>query len=331
MLPANAGPDAKDFPHLHNLMQLTGRVYSGGEPHGQVAFAELEKLGVKTIVSVDGSRPQLELAQQYGLQYVHIPIGYDGVSDEAGKSIARLIQDGQGPIYIHCHHGKHRGPAAAAIACIASGAANSEEALEVLRRAGTSESYSGLWRDVENYTPPAADVQLPELVAVAEVGSMATAMVQIDRAKDNLALAKAAHWSAVAERPDIVAAQEALILRETLHETGRHLADDYDQTFADMLAASETIAIDLEMAIRRGQHEAADQHLHEAAQVMQGLSRKVPGLMAGERLGRSLAQAGAGSGDPLCSARVSDPAESSTSWWCRVGRSAHNRDPSRNS
>jgi protein tyrosine phosphatase (PTP) superfamily phosphohydrolase (DUF442 family) len=260
LLPADAGPAAEDYPHLHNLMQVTGRIYAGSEPHGEAAFAELKKLGVKTVVSVDGARPQTELAAKHGLRYVHIPIGYDGVPDEAGKSLARVMQEAEGPIYFHCHHGKHRGPAAAAVACVASGAADGEGALEILRRAGTSEGYAGLWRDVEDFHPPAADEELPELVAVAEVGSMAAAMAQIDRAKDNLALANEARWSAIAEHPDIVAAQEAIILREALHETGRHLAGDYDQAFANLLAESEAIAIELEAAIKSGQHEAADRH-----------------------------------------------------------------------
>jgi protein tyrosine phosphatase (PTP) superfamily phosphohydrolase (DUF442 family) len=263
LLPADAGPAAEDYPHLHNLMQVTGRIYSGSEPQGEEAFAELEKLGVKTVVSVDGARPQTELAARYGLRYVHIPIGYDGVPDEAGKSLARVMHEAEDPIYFHCHHGKHRGPAAAAVACVASGAADGEAALEILRRAGTSEGYAGLWRDVENFQPPADDEVLPDLVSVAEVGSMATAMAQIDRAKDNLALAKEAKWSAVEDHPDIVAAQEAIILREGLHETGRHLTADYDQAFANLLAESEAIAIDLEAAIKSGQHAAADQHFNK--------------------------------------------------------------------
>ena len=260
MLLCAAGTSANGFPHLHNLTQVSDQIYSGGEPQGQDAFAELQKLGVRTIVSVDGARPQVELAEEYGLSYVHIPIGYDGISEIAGNSFARVMRDCDGPIYFHCHHGKHRGPAAAAVACVASGVVDGEAALEILRRAGTSEDYAGLWRDVENYQPPSIHQPLPELVSFANVGTMATAMAQIDRAKDNLALAQAANWSAVEEHPDIVAAQEALILREALHETGRHLSGDYAPEFKVLLEESESTAGDLELALKRQQYEAADLH-----------------------------------------------------------------------
>jgi protein tyrosine phosphatase (PTP) superfamily phosphohydrolase (DUF442 family) len=190
------GPTEADYPHLHSLLQVTGRIYSGGEPKDDAAFADLARLGVHTVVSVDGARPNIDAAQRHGLRYVHIPIGYDGISEEAGKSLARLVKDADAPFYIHCHHGVHRGPAAAAIACIADGSASGKEALVILEKAKTNKGYAGLWRDVEAYVPPPADEDLPALVSVAEVGSLAAAMAQIDRASDNLKLCQAVDWQA---------------------------------------------------------------------------------------------------------------------------------------
>lgn len=251
---------------LHNVLRLTEGVYSGSEPHGEEGFASLAALGVKTVVSVDGAKPNVELARRHGLRYVHIPIGYDGVPEAAGLSLARVVKEAQadeaqadetlGPIYIHCHHGKHRGPAAAAVACIASGAATSESAIDILTRAGTSKDYAGLWRDVQAFTPPPDDAVLPELVEAAEVGSFAAAMAQLDRGFDNLKLCRAAKWNTPADHPDIVPAQEALLVREGLHEAGRHLADEYDQEFRAWLADAERAANDLEHSLRDG--HAAD-------------------------------------------------------------------------
>ncbi len=249
-----------DYPHLHNLLQETERIYSGGEPQGEESFADLTKLGVKTVVSVDGARPQVEAAKAHGLKYVHIPIGYDGVSDEAGKSLARLVREGEGPFYIHCHHGTHRGPAAAAVACIADGAADGKQALEVLQQAGTSKDYGGLWRDVENYQPPPADAKLPKLVEVAEVGSLAAAMAQVDRAKDNLDLSKAVQWSVPPDHPDLVPAQEALVLREALRETVRNLAGDFDDDFKLRLEEAEAAAVQLQTSLRDNRPSAASAH-----------------------------------------------------------------------
>jgi protein tyrosine phosphatase (PTP) superfamily phosphohydrolase (DUF442 family) len=253
------GPTEVDYPHLHNLLQVSDRIYSGGEPKGDEAFAELARLGVKTIVSVDGARPDLDAAKRHGLRYVHVPIGYDGISEEAGHSLARLVREADAPFYIHCHHGEHRGPAAAAVACIADGAASGQEALAILEKANTSKGYAGLWRDVETYTPPPPGASLPELVSVAEVGSLAAAMAAIDRASDNLKLCQAADWQTPPAHPDVAPAQEALLLKEAFRETARQLADsnDYGDQFAAWIGEAEKSAATLESTLAGGDAAAA--------------------------------------------------------------------------
>src|SRR6185436_14778526 len=133
-------PEKLEAPGLPNAYRLHERVISGGEPAGEEAFATLQKLGVKTIISVDGAQPQLELAKRFGLRYVHLPHGYDGVPEGRAKELAKAVRDLPGPIYIHCHHGKHRSPAAATVACVAAGLLVPEQSLTVLTTAGTSDS-----------------------------------------------------------------------------------------------------------------------------------------------------------------------------------------------
>lgn len=253
------GPSEKDYPELHNLMQVTGSVYSGAEPKSEAAFAQLAELGVKVIVSVDGAKPKVDLAKKYGLRYVHIPIGYDGIDDQAARSFARAADELNEPTYVHCHHGKHRGPAGAAAICVARGDADGERALQILEKAGTSKGYAGLWWDVKGYQRPAADEELPKLVEVAEVGSMAAAMAQIDRASDNLKLCEAAQWQTPADHPDVAPPQEALLLKEGFHETARQLAEnnDYDEQFLAWIKMSEQSALRLETALNDGDKQAA--------------------------------------------------------------------------
>ena len=248
-VPRNNGPNEDDYPALLNLLQVTDKIYSGGKPHGNDAFASLARLGVKTVVSVDGAKPDVETARRHGLQYVHIPIGYDGVGKEAGRSLARLVRDADSPFYVHCHHGRHRAPAAAAVACIASGIADGKQALNILERAGTSKGYAGLWRDVENYQIPVEFIELPALVEIAEVGSFAAAMVQIDRACNNLKLCREARWSNPNDHPDLVPAQEALLLKEGLRESARNLADTFCDEFRIWLTDAESIAQELEESL----------------------------------------------------------------------------------
>jgi len=254
------GPTEADYPALHNLLKVTERIYSGAEPHGEAAFSELAKLGVKTVVSVDGARPDVETAKKYGLSYVHIPIQYSGVPDDAAKALARAAAEAEGPLYVHCHHGKHRGPAAAAVACVASGAADGRRALAILKKAGTSENYPGLWRDVEAFEKPGPDEELPELVDVAEVDSMTAAMAKIDRANDNLDLFRAARWETRSDHPDLAAIQEARKIREGFDAAVKTAGEGTDERLKTWLGESHSAAAALESALQAADKPQATKH-----------------------------------------------------------------------
>jgi hypothetical protein len=73
---------------IDNFYQLTSRIYSGAAPEGDAAFAELKRLGVKTIITVDGAKPDVAMAEKFGIRYVHLPVGYDGVP---AKQALRLV------------------------------------------------------------------------------------------------------------------------------------------------------------------------------------------------------------------------------------------------
>jgi protein tyrosine phosphatase (PTP) superfamily phosphohydrolase (DUF442 family) len=187
-----AEPHFNPQPHalsdkLENVFQVTPRFYSGGQPEGDEAFAALAKFGVKTLVSVDGATPDVAAAKRHGLRYIHIPFGYGGIPREAELALTRAAKECEGPIYVHCHHGKHRGPAGMAIMCQAIGVATAEESHDYLVEAGTAAKYAGLYDNVANYKPPQANEMAPELVEVAEVPELAMQMVEIDRLFETLA------------------------------------------------------------------------------------------------------------------------------------------------
>jgi protein tyrosine phosphatase (PTP) superfamily phosphohydrolase (DUF442 family) len=247
----------RDLPGLKNVLHLTDRIYSGSQPEGEEGFAALAKLGVRTIVSVDGARPDVERAKKYGLRYIHVPIGYDGIPSQAGKALAATIRSTEGPIYYHCHHGKHRGPASAAAACVAEGSISNTNALKILTLAGTGKEYAGLWRDVKAYVPPTRDEKVPELVSVAMVGSLAKAMVEIDGAADRVKLCEKAAWSTPQDHTDLKPEHEVLILQEALHEARRNCTSGRPQAFIQELEKTEAAAIRLRKTIAAGKlHEA---------------------------------------------------------------------------
>lgn len=204
---------------LPNSYRLHENVISGGQPDGEAGFAALQKLGVRTVISVDGAQPELSLAKKYGLRYVHLPHGYDGISEQRVLELAKAIADLPGPIYIHCHHGKHRSPAAAAVACIGAGLITREEGRGVLKLAGTSKDYRGLHKVVATAKRQDDLERLHvEFREVVDVPPLASSMVQIERTFDNLKQVERAGWSTPASHPDLTPAHEALLLREHVTE-----------------------------------------------------------------------------------------------------------------
>ena len=104
------------LPGLHNAFRVTERIFSGSQPDGDAAFAALAQLGVKMIVSVDGAKP--DLARAGNMECATCIC-------RSATTVCLLRESRNWPArprsgrvdYVHCHHGKHRGPAAVAVMC----------------------------------------------------------------------------------------------------------------------------------------------------------------------------------------------------------------------
>lgn len=247
-------PEKINSTHLPNAIRIHEKVISGGQPEGDAAFQELQDLGVKTVISVDGAKPDLELAKKHGLKYVHLPHSYDGIPEQRAKELAKAVRDLEGPIYIHCHHGKHRSPAAAAVACVSAGLIDSSMAATILKIAGTNPNYRGLYQSAESariLDQAVLDAVISDFPEVATLPPMAEAMVDLEHAHDRLKEIAAAGWKSPESHPDLSPAHEALLLREHFTEMLRtdSVADESEK-FREMLRDSEAAAGELETAIR---------------------------------------------------------------------------------
>jgi protein tyrosine phosphatase (PTP) superfamily phosphohydrolase (DUF442 family) len=254
--PPAKGPEKIESSVLPNAYRLTGKILSGGQPQGEAAFSQLKKLGVRTVISVDGAKPDVELAKKYGLQYVHLPHGYDGIPEHRLLELTKAVRELPGPIYIHCHHGRHRSSAAAAAACVSAGDLNNDQGLAVLAAAGTSQDYRGLFQSVREARPIDAresrdlKVEFRETVAVPP---MADAMTAIEHTHDHLKTVAGAGWKATEKHADIDPPHEALLLREHFTELLRtDEAKKLSAAFRRLLEESETEARSLEELLRSG-------------------------------------------------------------------------------
>lgn len=158
------------------------------------------------------------------MSYVHLPIGYDGVPRDQAVRMVKALKTLPGPVYVHCHHGIHRGPAAAAVCGIASEGWSPGRAADWLRIAGTSADYRGLHASVRDFTTPTAEeleAVGPELPERSEVPGLVQMMVKVDERWDALKTIQKAGYKPPADRPDVDPAAEALQLLELYRESSR--------------------------------------------------------------------------------------------------------------
>ncbi|MGL4419860.1 MAG: hypothetical protein ACRCZF_04265, partial [Gemmataceae bacterium] len=251
---------------IQNLVQLSNRIYTGSCPQGTAGFQSLANLGIVTVISVDGEVPDVAAAQRLGLKYVHLPIGYEGVPSITAEAIASVIVRSRGPVYVHCHHGKHRGPAAAAAAlrCLLP-TFRPEQVQQYLQAALTDEHYSGLYRDAmaQRFVPPGErdrwNFFLPSSVMPPP---LTTAMVDLDATWAGLQKSAFANWPRRYE-----SALAARLLREQFRELQRFPGiNSKPEEFRQWLAESEKLSESLEQQLRGF---ATDMELQNAMQKIQ--------------------------------------------------------------
>lgn len=245
---------------VENFHRLNDRVLSGGEPQNEAAFRSLAAMGVKTIVSADGARPDVEMARKHGINYCHIPIGYDGVPALAAAAGREVMEQKPGAVFVHCHHGVHRGPALAAVMMESTGEWDRARAISFLAEAGTGKEYAGLWRDVGEFDPAAIKALHPPLREVAPVADFPGQMAAIDRTWDRIKLCKESAWKVPADHPDVDPPHEAKILEEGFREAARHEGSSRPQDFQKWLTNAEKLSFQLREAITHGNVSSANGH-----------------------------------------------------------------------
>lgn len=251
-----ADPEPVEIPGVANAFLVTEQILSGSEPSGKVTFAALREMGVSVVVSVDGKRPDVDAAKRHGLRYIHLPIGYDDVPTERQAQLLRAVGllGVDNKLYLHCHHGKHRGPAAVAILGREKEAWSAEKAEDWLKAAGTATDYEGLFRAAREWKPLEKQhvlaAELPE--AVIAPGIVA-AMVALDQHLDDLQMIQKAGRKVPLDRPEISSQEAATLLWEGYREIAR-LAETSKRPVAyrKLLAEGEQAALRLRTAVKTG-------------------------------------------------------------------------------
>ncbi len=246
---------------LKQVYPLVDGLWSGGEPKGRSAYEQLASMGIKTVISVDAVPPDQALADEFGIRIVHLPIGYDTISDQRAKQFAHALATLPRPIYLHCHHGKHRGPAAIGVGAIGTGEITTQQALEFMTLAGTSESYHGLWRAADQAQRLDDSILFDttiELPAIADIGDFAQAMSEIDRLNELLWICADNDFIAPDDHPDLAPSSIAGQMRNMLRQLeADKLTVQEGPIFEELLIESRDLASQLETQIDFGDIENA--------------------------------------------------------------------------
>lgn len=251
------------MPGLHNVVTYAPDLIGGGVPEGEEGLRTLAAMGVKTVVSVDGATPDVATAEKLGIRYVHLPISYDTVSTKRQKELAQVVSSVPGPIYVHCHHGKHRSAAALGSAVVLAGKLTPEQACERMAVSGTSPSYEGLWKAVREAHPLDASqlrADPASFPSIATVTGMVATMSEIDQVFDLLKQAKEAGWKAPTDHPDLVATKESGRLARLF----ANLPNDADSVklpadYQQQLLHAIEVSAQLDQAVQGGDHTKAGQ------------------------------------------------------------------------
>ena len=246
-------------PGLHHVFKLSDNIISGAEPSGFEALEQIYSWGVRTILSVDGKVPDAGTAAGFGMRYVHVPIEYSGMDEEELLKIAKTFRELEGPFYVHCFHGKHRGPAVAAIGRIVLDEIPRERAIAEMRQwCATASKYEGLYATVATAAIPTAEASAAfefDFDAAHSFQGLRGAMIEMTRKWDLVKAASKRSWGPDPQHPDVDPLQEALQLSQLFEATSqleeiRTWPDDFRAWLEDGRSGSEQLVQALE---QRGQ------------------------------------------------------------------------------
>jgi protein tyrosine phosphatase (PTP) superfamily phosphohydrolase (DUF442 family) len=262
-----------ESPGLHNVFRLSDNIVSGSEPEGEAALQRIASMGVKTVLSVDGKAPDHEMAARFGLRYVHVPIRYRGIEEDEIQAIAKTFQELDGPFYVHCFHGKHRGPAAAAVGRVVLDGASRDQAIAEMRQwCGTSSKYEGLYATIAfGHLPSAAESAAYgfDFAPVHAFPGFRNAMVDLARSWDTVEALSKREWAPDPSHPDASARNEAAKMIDIYEQSAgmdecRSAADDFRGWLDASLASSKRLAEALR-AFEQGDAAASDLAKSEVA------------------------------------------------------------------
>lgn len=99
---------------VDRFYQFDRDLYRGGAPQTLEQMKALKKLGIKTIVNMEGDKKKIAseaaMAKSLGMKHVSIPLpGFGAPKDNDVEAIQKILTTSSlKPVFLHCAHGRER-------------------------------------------------------------------------------------------------------------------------------------------------------------------------------------------------------------------------------
>lgn len=131
---------------IKNFGKVDDHYYRGSQPT-QEEFAQLKKLGIKTVIDLrkDSVRAEQDWVRGVGMQYFNIPMKADTAATEPQTSsfLSLVKEPANWPVYIHCKGGRHRTGAMTAVYRIAQNGWTADQAFQEMKEYDFNNSLFG--------------------------------------------------------------------------------------------------------------------------------------------------------------------------------------------
>ena len=129
------------------FVKVSEGLYRGGQPseHG---FAELRKIGIRTVVSLRAFNPDRKLLAGMGFRQFHISCKTIHPEEEDVMEFLQIVTDPLNqPVFVHCRDGTDRTGMMVAVYRMVVQNWSRQEALEEMKALG----FNKIWGSLENY------------------------------------------------------------------------------------------------------------------------------------------------------------------------------------
>lgn len=141
---------------LGHFFKVNDRLYRGQQPTDK-GFTILKERGIKTVVYLHFSKSQAahekQVVEGLGMKFVHIPMSWITPPKEAQiKQWLKITGDSsQGPVFVHCQHGRDRTGTMIGIYRIAFDGWTYDQAYEEMKEKGFRTFFLGLSYGVRKF------------------------------------------------------------------------------------------------------------------------------------------------------------------------------------